>query len=407
MDPSLHPPRDAASNVEEGKDNAAAGDGLSGLKQIVSQTLEAKGVLGTIRAQLRAAVFTALDDQEKKVGVHLENPRVAAMNNSPQGRLLNALLHEYFEFYDLDNTLSVFMPETNVSAQAYIGRAELAKRLGIESRQEAKQETPLLLELLSDRLKAAVVASDSLPIDVKEKEMGRNPVVTLSRKSLSPPPRQALVGKSTPRQSLSPPKQRSAVNEGVSENQIEALSLSDESGLASDSIDLASSHSGSISLPSQQQMNVHQQVASQEKQDLSPLTLKREETVTATKFRVDPPQPATSSSSLDLFTGDVAGTTEVSISKAVENGNAVAASTSLAAGSEPEQDKSKSSSPLTGDSEEYESDFDDGAPSIIESIAESISVEEFEEYNTQDPGKPEVQSLEINLGDLNEEVKEP
>ena len=42
----------------------------------VAQTLETQGVLGAIRAQLRAAVYTAIDTQEREQGIHLENIKV-------------------------------------------------------------------------------------------------------------------------------------------------------------------------------------------------------------------------------------------------------------------------------------------------------------------------------------------
>ena len=48
------------------------------LKDAVAQTLETQGVLGAIRAQLRAAVYTAIDTQEREQGIHLENIKVRA-----------------------------------------------------------------------------------------------------------------------------------------------------------------------------------------------------------------------------------------------------------------------------------------------------------------------------------------
>ncbi|GBG33422.1 FGFR1 onco partner [Hondaea fermentalgiana] len=106
---------------------------LDQLKHIVSRTLEAKGVLGTIRAQLRAAVFTALDEQERANGVYLENYRVQKIKSSPESKLLLALMHEFFEFYELDRTLSVFMPEATWTQAEYPGRQQLSRDLGFAS----------------------------------------------------------------------------------------------------------------------------------------------------------------------------------------------------------------------------------------------------------------------------------
>ena len=41
-------------------------DELTTLKEIVQEALENQGVLGNIRAQLRAAVFSTIEDEESK-----------------------------------------------------------------------------------------------------------------------------------------------------------------------------------------------------------------------------------------------------------------------------------------------------------------------------------------------------
>ncbi len=65
------------------------------LRELVTQTLEAKGVLGSIRvrgdararpqAHLRAAVYTAIDEHERESGVHLANPRLAPLKSAHEG----------------------------------------------------------------------------------------------------------------------------------------------------------------------------------------------------------------------------------------------------------------------------------------------------------------------------------
>lgn len=130
------------------------------LKEAVSRTLEAKGVLGTIRAHLRAAVFTALDEQERASGVHLENPRIQSIQQTEEGRLLAFLIRDYLEFYDLDYTLSVFAPEAglaSVPSASYPGRDHLAAQLGLSSTNAG----PLLLEVLTARISGGISASAS------------------------------------------------------------------------------------------------------------------------------------------------------------------------------------------------------------------------------------------------------
>ena len=63
---------------------------------------------------MRAAVYTAILDQEKAGGVHMENTRLLQMNSSPEGSLLAHLILEYFEFCELDFSLSVFQAECHV-----------------------------------------------------------------------------------------------------------------------------------------------------------------------------------------------------------------------------------------------------------------------------------------------------
>ncbi len=64
------------------------------LKDLVSQSLEAKGVLAKLKviflchnfqAQLRASVFTVIEEQEKKGQVYLANNTAKKIQDSPNG----------------------------------------------------------------------------------------------------------------------------------------------------------------------------------------------------------------------------------------------------------------------------------------------------------------------------------
>ena len=101
------------------------------LKDLVSRTLEAKGVLGIIRAQLRASVFSVLDEQERQSGVFLG--RSGELRVDLRGNMLSALLQECMEHYDLSRTLSVFAPEANWNVEAFPGRESLMHNLGISA----------------------------------------------------------------------------------------------------------------------------------------------------------------------------------------------------------------------------------------------------------------------------------
>eukprot|EP00930_Biecheleria_cincta_P037363 TRINITY_DN25630_c0_g1_i1.p1 TRINITY_DN25630_c0_g1~~TRINITY_DN25630_c0_g1_i1.p1 ORF type:complete len:573 (+),score=152.85 TRINITY_DN25630_c0_g1_i1:68-1786(+) len=81
------------------------------LKNLVLQTLETNGVLGQIRAQLRANVYKAIDCDEEQVAAE---PSKAKLTKSPVGKLMAEIVAEFFEFYQLRHSLSVFLLESNL-----------------------------------------------------------------------------------------------------------------------------------------------------------------------------------------------------------------------------------------------------------------------------------------------------
>mmetsp|Transcript_6454 Transcript_6454/g.10027 ORF Transcript_6454/g.10027 Transcript_6454/m.10027 type:complete len:440 (-) Transcript_6454:797-2116(-) len=137
---------------------------IDDIKEIVTRTLEAKGVLGKIKAELRASVFTAIDEQEKVSGVYLENPLVQKLLSSHEGRVAVDLIREFLEFYELDYTLSVLVPEANLP-EHYAGREAILKEIRL--RPDPKQNRPLLVEVFDAFLKLSAggtVENRSTPI---------------------------------------------------------------------------------------------------------------------------------------------------------------------------------------------------------------------------------------------------
>ena len=63
------------------------------------------------QAQLRAAVYTAIDEQERQRGVHLEDPRLARLRDNAPSRVAVDLVTDFLTFYNLDATLSCLLPE--------------------------------------------------------------------------------------------------------------------------------------------------------------------------------------------------------------------------------------------------------------------------------------------------------
>ncbi|KAK2169345.1 hypothetical protein LSH36_11g13075 [Paralvinella palmiformis] len=102
------------------------------LRDLVAQALESNGVLGKIKAQLRASVFLALEEQES---IHnkspMQNEELKKYLNTKDGKLVASLVREFLEFFHLDFSLAVFEPESGVGGDIYNSRSSLAKDLGL------------------------------------------------------------------------------------------------------------------------------------------------------------------------------------------------------------------------------------------------------------------------------------
>ncbi|XP_048456602.1 FGFR1 oncogene partner isoform X2 [Rhincodon typus] len=117
------------------------------LRDLLVQTLENSGVLNKIKAEIRAAVFLALEEQERVENkTPLVNESLKKFLNTEDGRLVAGLVAEFLQFFNLDFTLAVFRPETNTFT-GLDGRDNLARELGIHEREELKG-VPLLLEVI-------------------------------------------------------------------------------------------------------------------------------------------------------------------------------------------------------------------------------------------------------------------
>ncbi|XP_051781418.1 FGFR1 oncogene partner isoform X2 [Erpetoichthys calabaricus] len=116
------------------------------LRDLLVQNLENSGVLNKIKAELRAAVFLALEEQEKTENkIPLINESLKKFLNTKDGRLVASLITEFLEFFNLDFTLAVFRPEINM-LNGLESREVVARELGISETDGTK--APLLLEVL-------------------------------------------------------------------------------------------------------------------------------------------------------------------------------------------------------------------------------------------------------------------
>ncbi|XP_071508668.1 centrosomal protein 20-like [Diadema antillarum] len=106
------------------------------LKTVVKETLENRGVLGEVKARVRAEVFHALNDPLQK------RPQL-----SNENLLLNELIREYLEFNQYKYTSSVLLTESGQPTTP-LDRQFLAEELNIaEDRHSAS--IPLLYGILA------------------------------------------------------------------------------------------------------------------------------------------------------------------------------------------------------------------------------------------------------------------
>lgn len=121
------------------------------LRDLVAQTLEANGTLGKLRAQLRASVFLALEEQESVQNrTPFLNKDLKKFLSTKDGRLVTNLVREFLDFFQLEFTAAVFDPETGLSqTDDFKSRDSLAQDLNLNgSGGSGEGQVPLIMELL-------------------------------------------------------------------------------------------------------------------------------------------------------------------------------------------------------------------------------------------------------------------
>lgn len=133
---------------------------ITELKCALRETLEARGVLGQLKARIRAEVFNALDDQSE--------PRPPL---SHENLLINELIREYLEFNKYHYTASVLTAESG-QPEVPLDRQFVANELNVVEDPTART-FPLLYGLLSHFLQSG---------DAKEKVFLRTSAPLTSQK---------------------------------------------------------------------------------------------------------------------------------------------------------------------------------------------------------------------------------
>ena len=106
------------------------------MKELIIQSLDTKGVLGQIRAHLRSAVFKVVDEQDQQFntgcGLKWENKTLYKILETKIGTLLAEIIREFMEYFRMDYSLSIFIPECGISPER-LNRKEILGKLGIMS----------------------------------------------------------------------------------------------------------------------------------------------------------------------------------------------------------------------------------------------------------------------------------
>ena len=120
------------------------------MKNLIIQSLETKGVLGQIRANLRSAVFKMVNEQDQQFklgcGLKWENPTLYKIIETKIGTLLSEVIRDFMEYFRMDYSLSIFIPECGISPER-LKKEEIFGQMGFQGKNEgllSQMQLPLL-----------------------------------------------------------------------------------------------------------------------------------------------------------------------------------------------------------------------------------------------------------------------
>ncbi|XP_061669044.1 FGFR1 oncogene partner [Syngnathoides biaculeatus] len=151
----------------------SATDDDTELRDLLIQNLENNGVLNKLKAEMRAAVFLALEEQDRLENkTPLVNENLKKFLNTKDGRLVASLIVDFMRVFHLDFSLAVFQPEINTHLSNLDSRQVVCGELGL-SEADINTNSPVLLELIqrgehkATSIMAAEMASEDnkVPID--------------------------------------------------------------------------------------------------------------------------------------------------------------------------------------------------------------------------------------------------
>jgi FOP N terminal dimerisation domain len=83
---------------------------------------------------------------------HWENPQAKKIMQTAQGVVCAELIREFLEFYRLDYTMQIFLPEVNLNQTKPMDKEELTRRSGLPAAAPEPATKPILMQLLESFL---------------------------------------------------------------------------------------------------------------------------------------------------------------------------------------------------------------------------------------------------------------
>lgn len=153
----------------------------------VRNTLESRGVLAKLRADLRLAVFTAIDAKERENGVHMESKSLDAIKSSVEAQQLVGLIADFCSCMGLPTTRSCLLAETGMTVDTVPLRASLQGEFGAAA-------TLAHRVAAADPVEDARVYGHTIPLLLHCARVGRHAAALSSAGAVidaPPPPRSA------------------------------------------------------------------------------------------------------------------------------------------------------------------------------------------------------------------------
>ncbi|KAF1335611.1 Fgfr1 oncogene, partial [Globisporangium splendens] len=116
------------------------------LKEHVTKTLTTQGVLGKIKAQLRAAVFHVVQEYEPDAELVSTSRKLQAFGK--EGEVALDVIVDFLEFFQLDHSLVVLKAEANVETTTTQRGLTLQKELKEVIGETEDASSPLLIQML-------------------------------------------------------------------------------------------------------------------------------------------------------------------------------------------------------------------------------------------------------------------